>query len=524
MTNALLILFTIWALFSDDIKMLSTTNDADPGFSIAIIIIQFFFFLEIIICSLCIERYFLGFFFWLDLISVVSLLLDIHWIYEIIIDQLQLNYKNQIGSHTRTAKMGSRAIKILRVVRLIRIVRITKIYKLTENLKNENDNDLGTSEHSKVGKKLSEATMRRVIILVLAMILGIIIFNPNFYFNEITSIEFGIRMFNDYSSIDDNGLKVIFDNYITSHNNSTCPILYLSVPNFTYGNPNYSLLLRDDEKIEVVDDCSNLISNNSNLDPRCYALFDNRIESRLTAELNIAKTLMVGLILFLGSFCFSNESNTYVLQPLDSMIKKLKKISKNPMRGMQEIEIEEYFEILKQLELKNKNYLCSCSQTNDYSKDVETIILDKTIVKIGSLLSMAYGESGSKFIEKYLQDDGPNMELYNNSPGEKIYGIYCFLNLIYYKDIIDSLKDQYSVLLNLIFEVISEITLDYGVYTIKNLGDGILLVWKINENNSQNDLQIQRIVDMAIICIIKILMEIQKSPSIENVSFSNLIF
>jgi hypothetical protein len=239
-TNVVFIIFTIWALFADDLKMILTTIDADVPFSAIIIILQFFFLIEVVLSCVAIEGYFLGFFFWLDIISILSMILDIHWFYNMIIEQISISSLSvkQTRFHSRTAKVGSRAVRVLRVVRLIRIVRISKFYKFSENINNLENNQLSSDlkqestqninnlnldlnsnykDKSKVAKKLADSTMRRVIILVLAMIIGIILFNPNFYYNPISSLEFGIKMFNDYSSLDDPGLKVTFETYIASH-------------------------------------------------------------------------------------------------------------------------------------------------------------------------------------------------------------------------------------------------------------------------------------------------------------------
>lgn len=43
------------------------------------------FFLELIIASIVNEDYFLGFYFWLDLISTVSLIFDIGWFWDAIL-------------------------------------------------------------------------------------------------------------------------------------------------------------------------------------------------------------------------------------------------------------------------------------------------------------------------------------------------------------------------------------------------------------------------------------------------------
>jgi hypothetical protein len=49
-------------------------------------------------------------------------------------------------------------------------------------------------EESKVGKKLSDLTTRRVIILVLAMIFSVPLFSTSTYMEEPTSFQYGLNM------------------------------------------------------------------------------------------------------------------------------------------------------------------------------------------------------------------------------------------------------------------------------------------------------------------------------------------
>jgi len=79
--QTLLTLMTVYALIGDDIRVLSTSKPADAifyGVTFGSLII---FTIEIIVQSICKEGYFLGFFFWLDLISTISLIMDIGWIW-----------------------------------------------------------------------------------------------------------------------------------------------------------------------------------------------------------------------------------------------------------------------------------------------------------------------------------------------------------------------------------------------------------------------------------------------------------
>ena len=70
----------------------------------------------------------LGFFFWLDLLSTVSLIFDIGWISDGIFGTSAENAQNaaQLARASRASKVGSRAGRIVRLVRLIRLVKLYK--------------------------------------------------------------------------------------------------------------------------------------------------------------------------------------------------------------------------------------------------------------------------------------------------------------------------------------------------------------------------------------------------------------
>ena len=71
---------------------------------------------------------------------------------------------------------------------------------------------------------------------------------------------------------------------------------------------------------------------------------------------------------------FSKDANDLALRPLERMIFKLKKISLNPK--------------LAKVQALQKNY-----------ENNETIKIENTIIKIGQLLALGYGEAGSRIIK-----------------------------------------------------------------------------------------------------------------------------
>jgi hypothetical protein len=126
-------LVTIYALFGDDIRMLFFSKQVDNAFYICTIIAMVFFLLEILLASLSKEDYFLGFYFWLDLVATISLIFDIGWFWDAILGNASSGGNPKSAAKAakagRGARVGTRASRIARIVRLIRLIRIVKLYK-----------------------------------------------------------------------------------------------------------------------------------------------------------------------------------------------------------------------------------------------------------------------------------------------------------------------------------------------------------------------------------------------------------
>ena len=71
---------TLYALFADDVRMLFFTKNADNVFYGLTSGAFISFMVELVLSCLAKDDYFLGFYFWLDLVSTLSLIMDIGWI------------------------------------------------------------------------------------------------------------------------------------------------------------------------------------------------------------------------------------------------------------------------------------------------------------------------------------------------------------------------------------------------------------------------------------------------------------
>lgn len=86
-----------------------------------------FFSVEIVLASYAKAGYLNSFFFWLDLLSTLSMLTDVGWLWFWMYTGTAGNYDTPYDI-AKTGRAG-RVIRIVRIVRLIRLIRIVKLYK-----------------------------------------------------------------------------------------------------------------------------------------------------------------------------------------------------------------------------------------------------------------------------------------------------------------------------------------------------------------------------------------------------------
>lgn len=83
--QTLMFLITVYALIGDDIRLLTTSKDADEAFMWMNIITLGLFTIELIFSSIGAKGYLGSFFFWLDFLSTISIVTDIEPLWEAIV-------------------------------------------------------------------------------------------------------------------------------------------------------------------------------------------------------------------------------------------------------------------------------------------------------------------------------------------------------------------------------------------------------------------------------------------------------
>jgi len=110
---------------------------------------------------------------------------------------------------------------------------------------------------------------------------------------------------------------------------------------------------------------------------------------------------------------------------------------------------------------------------------METAVLEQTIIKIGALLALGFGEAGSEIIATNMQKGGGEVE--PMVPGRKTYCIFGFCDIRNFTDATEVLQEGVMVFVNEIAKIVHTKVDHYSGAANKNIGDAFLLVWKFPE-------------------------------------------
>jgi class 3 adenylate cyclase len=139
---------------------------------------------------------------------------------------------------------------------------------------------------------------------------------------------------------------------------------------------------------------------------------------------------------------------------------------------------------------------------------METVVLEKTIIKIGSLLALGFGEAGAEIIGQNMQ--GSDTSALNAMiPGRRVEALFGFCDIRNFTDATEVLQDQVMLFVNRIAGVVHSCINEFFGSPNKNVGDAFLLVWRLTGHNSRKQ---QRLADMSLISFVKIIATINKSP------------
>lgn len=353
-------------------------------------------------------------------------------------------------------------------------------------------------KESAVGKKLSEQSTKRVIVLVLIILIFVPLFESRFYFDTSYSFLSGVIFLSNIQNtttgdllIDESELQSFCLNYTSfESSNRFSTLVYLSTP---FTNSSCSLFqngdpstIRFDERLDI----QVPMFNNGSI----VVSLDQSYSGTLNAIINMVRTVFVTVALLSGTLFFSKDANDLVLTPIERMIEKVNKIANNPLA-------------IKEFRLASE----SGGITN------ELVLIENSIVKIGTLLALGFGEAGREIIASNMNKGGG---LDHMSRGNRKYAVYGFCDIRNFTDATEVLQEDVMVFVNNIAEIVHGIVDRCLGSANKNIGDAFLLVWKLPdmaEDILKDQIEMRRVTDicdLAVFSFLKIIGKLNRHPRI----------
>jgi len=254
--------------------------------------------------------------------------------------------------------------------------------------------------------------------------------------------------------------------------------------------------------------------------------------------------LFICALLGVGAMTFSNDANKYVLTPIERMIANVEKIRNNPLAAMsigdqethkREMHMkshlarrsdkhsEQDIQAVRQsvqnqtwINKKRKAIIHWFKNFRERRKEsgsgqpepMETVVLEKTIIKIGSLLALGFGEAGAKIIAQNMRG-GDNAVLNAIVPGRHVQAVFGICNVRHFTDATEVLQEQVMIFVNRVAGIVHSTINEFFGSPNHNVGDAFLLAWRLSGLRPEKQ---TKLADMSVLALAKLVAQINKSP------------
>lgn len=398
------------SLFINESWVLGNAPDASNGSLYGVLTFVFICFCaETVVLSFVQPHYFLGFFFWMDCLGTISIILDIGWIADSVLKGGGGSNSTSILRATRAAKLGARYGRLMRVLKLIKFMKFLPCFKEEEELKPEPT----LSAVRKVSNQLTNLLSQRVAGLV--MLLVIIL--PFLSYEDLTDSSVNAWLStlklaakgNTMSQVD--YLKVI-DKFYKFYRGKDQRLQYLYVTS-PYANMVYSKEFISDADLRE----DNLITyetsfTNSNVVYYVTATMDTTIPNQADAMFGIIIIILVIFLLVFFSASFQNAVESTVVLPLEKVMVALRSSAGLMLKSVKAMEDPEEAEddddedgeletqALERMVEKLVKIVSSVANT-----EIAEIADDKVDAATANWLKDTYGDKGRKASVTIGMDD-----------------------------------------------------------------------------------------------------------------------
>lgn len=319
------------SLYLTEVWTLANANmDADVALDVMLIVIFVIFSIECILLTAAKPGYFMGFFFWMDILGTASVLLDISFIGD---NLLGSNDNSSVLRAARAAKVGARSSRLAKLMRLFRLLSLFR-------KKEGDDAEPSVKPARALSQKLSDLLARRVAALVMLLIFII----PLLLISEIDySPDSYLLMLEDanvYGTCDSTCYTGLVEEIKEYYSDKDIKPVQLSVGGVGAwdwrGEFGY---LRDENLLAVQSESGG-----------SWIVMDYSYLEWIAAWYNVTMITIVIILLVGFSLSFNSAVDKLVVTPLERMMDKLRRSAATMLRSVKALDLGEELQELENLE------------------------------------------------------------------------------------------------------------------------------------------------------------------------------
>lgn len=222
--------------------------------------------------------------------------------------------------------------------------------------------------------------------------------------------------------------------------------------------------------------------------PVLIFVFDMSEELRYEAWMSMSRTLIFVVMLTMASAMFSSDADKMVLIPLERMSYMVLMMSKGAF-----FRIDGGFE--------------PSSKKRKEPTTMETKILENTLLKLGSLLAVGFGEAGTAIMIENLRNK--NGVVNAMIPGVRVRAIYGYCQIGDFTMILYSLQRRTLVFINQVAQIVHGIADEHGGVPGGNMGDAFLVIWRIKHKSQES-----KLADLSVLAFVRVLIAVSRDGSL----------
>ena len=263
--RAYTLIITIIILIVNDLHKI-TPIKTDLSINIICAICSVLIFAEIIIYFLVDESYGFSFYFFIDILFLISTYFDITDLYN---DIIYTEGKNYLRTNMDRQFFINFYMKIVRVIRVIRIGKIVTMfnYMFLEKKYEDIDNAFAGEEYENISHTFINCSSYKIFLFYVILIFAQIIFVQDTYFeNPLFDKNYIMKLFSNLEDLNENSISklLLFNTFINIYSKSKESLIYARINKFVYINDTYKKEQRRYEQLIYYEDRTNETTQQNN--------------------------------------------------------------------------------------------------------------------------------------------------------------------------------------------------------------------------------------------------------------------